>query len=86
MHNTLHYSKIVQNPAWLTLVPVLNTPEYITVVFSSHNFKRALLECVFTASALKSPLYNWLRIQNFCIVYYSSGSLRGMHSPKCKHS
>lgn len=34
MHNTLHYSKIVQNPAWLTLVPVLNTPEYITVVLA----------------------------------------------------
>ena len=27
MHNNLHCSKVVQNPAWQTLVPFLNAPE-----------------------------------------------------------
>jgi len=28
MHNILHYGKVVQNPGWQTLDPVLNAPEY----------------------------------------------------------
>ena len=27
MINNLHYSKLVQNPAWQTLVPVHNAPD-----------------------------------------------------------